>query len=143
MEITKIKTADIIDVGHLALSKTGSEKHDEINGIAVCLSKLVGKCTDSGYKLTVKYSEFFDFIDDITQRVKGAEEVVAISVPRNPTISILTKLRVLCDNSVDSIMNVETGLLNSIVIYVVRIKADCRKEYAVDYAARLLQRWEE
>ena len=68
---------------------------------------------------------------------------MVISVPRNPTISILTKLRVLCDNSVDSIMNVETGLLNSIVIYVVRIKADCRKEYAVDYAARLLQRWEE
>ena len=143
MEITKIKTTDIIDVGHLALSKTGSERHDEINSIAVCLSKLVGSCTDSGYKMTVKYSEFFDFIDDITQRVKGAEEVVVISVPRNPTISILTKLRVLCDNSVDSIMNVETGLLNSIVIYVVRIKADCRKEYAVDYAARLLQRWEE
>ena len=40
-------------------------------------------------------------------------------------------------------MNVETGLLNSIEIYAVGIKADCRKEYAVDYAARLLQRWEE
>lgn len=138
MEITKVRTKDIIDVGHVALSKTGRDRFDEINSISICLAKLVGKCVDSGYKITLKYSDFFDFIDIITQRVKELDGVVIISVPRNPTVSVLGKLRVLCDNSIDSIMNVESGLLNNIEIYAVRLKQDNRAEYAIDYASRLL-----
>lgn len=138
MEITKVKTTEVITVGQSALAKTGSEKFDEINGIAVCLAKLVGRCADSGYKMTIKYSEFFDFIDVITQRVKEKDGVVVILVPRNPIVSILGKLRTLCDNSIDAIMNVESGLLNSVEIYVVCLKQDCRAEYAIDYAAKLL-----
>ena len=138
MEITKVLTREIIAVGHAALSKTGSGSFDEINGISLCLAKLVGRCVDSGYKIMLKYSDFFDFIDIITQRVKELDGIVVISVPRNPTVSVLSKLRVLCDNSIDSIMNVDTGLLNNIEIYAVRLKQDYRAEYAIDYAARVM-----
>lgn len=61
-----------------------------------------------------------------------------ISIPVNPPVGMLDRVRTLCDNSLDSITITANELNDTMVVYAVGIKPDHRKEYAIDYAAKLL-----
>ena len=102
------------------------------------IAKIIAACYNIGFKMTVSYDEFYDFFNMMKRRVKGTECVVVISVPKNPPVGILNSVRVLCDNSIGSITNVDADLENTVAVYIIDVKPDRRKEYAVDYATKLL-----
>lgn len=138
MEITRAKSKDIVDIGYEAMRKTPESRTDALNHITVCLAKIIAIGEEKGYRLSLRYSEFFDFIESIIQRVKKKDCVLIISIPFNPPVGMLDRVRTLCDNAIDSITVTEKEQIDTMVIYAVGIKADKRKEYAIDYAARLL-----
>lgn len=138
MEITRAKSKDIVDIGCYDMRKTTESRTDALNLITVCLAKIIAIGEENGYRLSLRYSEFFDFIESIIQRVRKKDCVLIICIPSNLPIGMLDRVRALCDNAIDSITVSEKELKDTIVIYAVGIKPDCRKEYAVDYAARLL-----
>lgn len=138
MEITKVKNTNIVSIGYDAMKKTPEKRTDAQNHITVCLAKIIAIGEDKGYRLSLRYSEFFDFIDDIIQRVRKRDCILIISIPVNPPVSMLDRVRTLCDNSLDSITITANELTDTMVVYAVGIKPDHRKEYAIDYAARLL-----
>ena len=138
MEITKVKNTNIVGIGYEAMEKTPERKTDVLNHITVCLAKIIAVGEEKGYRLSLRYSEFFDFIDDIIHRVKKNDCILLISIPVNPPVGMLDKVRTLCDNSLDSITITEKELTDAMVIYTVGIKPDRRKEYAIDYATKLL-----
>ena len=112
MEIKMVTTKEILDMGHDAL----------------------GKVRDTEFT----FNEFSSFFNMIKRRVRDTECVIAVTVPKNPPISILDGIRVLCDNSIGSMINVDNTSKNSVAIYVIDVKPDCRDEYAINYATRLL-----
>lgn len=138
MEITRAKSKDIVDIGYEAMRKTPESRTDALNHITVCLAKIIAIGEEKGYRLSLRYNEFFDFIESIIQRVKKKDCVLIISIPFNPPVGMLDRVRALCDNSLGSITLTEKELKDTMVIYAIGIKPDKRKEYAVDYAARLL-----
>lgn len=138
MEITRAKSKDIVDIGYEAMRKTHECSTDALNHITVCLAKIIAIGEEKGYRLSLRYSEFFDFIESIIQRVRKKDCVLIISIPSNPPVGMLDRVRTLCDNSLDSITVTEKKLKDTMVIYAVGIKPDKRKEYAIDYASRLL-----
>lgn len=138
MEITKVKNTNIVSIGYEAMKKTPEKRTDALNYITVCLAKIIAIGEDKGCILSLRYSEFFDFIDDIIQRVRKSDCILIISIPVNPPVGMLDRVRTLCDNSLDSITITERDLKDTMVIYTVGIKPDRRKEYAIDYAAGLL-----
>lgn len=70
MEITKVKNTNIVSIGYDAMKKTPEKRTDAQNHITVCLAKIIAIGEDKGYRLSLRYSEFFDFIDDIIQIVR-------------------------------------------------------------------------
>lgn len=109
-----------------------------MNHITVCLAKIIAIGEDKGCRLSLRYSEFFEFIDDIIQRVRKRDCILIISIPVNPPVGMLDRVRTLCDNSLDSITITAKELSDTMVIYTVGVKPDRRKEYAIDYAIRFL-----
>ena len=138
MEIKMVTTKEILDMGHDALGKVPDTEYDVINSITVCLAKIIALCFTKGFKMTVTFNEFSSFFNMIKRRVRDTECVIAVTVPKNPPISILDGIRVLCDNSIGSMINVDNTSKNSVAIYVIDVKPDCRDEYAINYATRLL-----
>lgn len=138
MEIIRMKNDSIINIGYEAMKKTPERRTDALNHITVCLAKIIAIGEEKGCRLSLRYSEFFDFIDDIIQRVKKKDCILIISIPANPPVGMLDRVRTLCDNSLDSITITAKELTDTMVIYAVGIKPDRRKEYAIDYAAKLL-----
>ena len=138
MEIIRVKNDSIVNIGYEAMKKTSERRTDALNHITVCLAKIIAIGEEKGCRLSLRYSEFFDFIDDIIQRVKKKDCFLIISISANPPVGMLDRVRTLCDNSLDSITVTENELSDTMVIYTVGIKPDRRKEYAIDYAAKLL-----
>ena len=138
MEIIKVKKDRIINIGYEALKITSEKRTDVLNHITVCLAKMIAIGEEKGCRLSLRYSEFFDFIDDIIQRVKKKDCILIISIPANPPVGMLDRVRTLCDNSLDSITITAKELSDTMVIYTVGVKPDRRKEYAIDYAIRFL-----
>ena len=103
MEIIRMKNDSIINIGYEAMKKTPERRTDALNHITVCLAKIIAIGEEKGCRLSLRYSEFFDFIDDIIQRVKKKDCILIISIPANPPVGMLDRVRTLCDNSLDSI----------------------------------------
>lgn len=138
MEITRAKSNEIVNIGYDAMKKTPESRTDALNHITVCMAKIIAIGEEKGYRLSLRYSEFFDFIESIIHRGRKKDCLLIISIPSNPPVGMLDRVRTLCDNSLDSITVTEKELKDTMVIYAVGIKPDKRKEYAIDYAARLL-----
>ena len=138
MEIIRMKNDSIINIGYEAMKKTPERRTDALNHITVCLAKIIAIGEEKGCRLSLRYSEFFDFIDDIIHRVRQKDCILIISIPANPPVGMLDKVRTLCDNSLDSITITEKEFKDIMVIYYINLKPDCRKEYTIDYATRLL-----
>ena len=88
--------------------------------------------------MTVTYNAFSDFFNMNKRRFRDTECVIAVTVPKNPPISILDGIRVLCDNSIGSMIDVDNTSKNSVAICVIDVKPDYRDEYAKNYTIRLL-----
>ena len=138
MEITRVKINNIVDIGYEAMKKIPERRTDVLNHITVCLAKIIAIGEGKGCRLSLRYSEFFDFIDDIIHRVRQKDCILIISIPANPPVGMLDKVRTLCDNSLDSITITEKEFKDIMVIYYINLKPDCRKEYTIDYSTRLL-----
>ena len=138
MEIIRVKNDSITNIGYEAMKKTPERRTEALNHITVCLAKIIAIGEEKGCRLSLRYSEFFDFIDDIIQRVKKKDCILIISIPANPPVGMLDKVRTLCDNSLDSITITEKEFKDIMVIYYINLKPDCRKEYTIDYATSFL-----
>ena len=134
-----VTAKEILDLGHDALGRVRNTDNEIINNITIWLAKIIALCFTKGFKMTVNFNEFSDFFNMIKRRVRDTECVIAVTVPKNPPISILDGIRVLCDNSIGSMINVDNTSKNAVAIYVIDVKPDCREEYAINYATRLLK----
>ena len=134
-----VTAKEILDLGHDALGRVRNTDNEIINNITIWLAKIIALCFTKGFKMTVNFNEFSDFFNMIKRRVRDTECVIAVTVPKKPPISILDGIRVLCDNSIGSMINVDNTSKNAVAIYVIDVKPDCREEYAINYATRLLK----
>ena len=138
MELRKVTVESILENAHNALKKVNSSDYAAVENICACIVKLKYRCEDRGYRAIIGRDELFDFIDDINRRVKSREYVIVVTVSRNTSVDKLKELRRLCDNAVDSIVNLNESLNGAVTIEAARIKQGFEKEYAIDFAATLL-----
>ncbi len=138
MELRKVTVESILENAHNALKKVNSSDYAAVENICACIVKLKYRCDDRGYRAVIGREELFDFIDDIIKQVKSKEYVIVVTVSRNTSVDKLKELRRLCDNAVDSIVNLNDSLNGAVTIEAVRVKQSFEKEYAIDFAATLL-----
>lgn len=138
MEIKRIPTSDIIDIGYETQNKLRDTQVDAFNNITVSIAKIIEVCFKVGFLMRVSFDEFNDFFIMIKRRIKETDCVVVISLPKNPPVKILDGVRVLCDNSIRSITNVDNNLIQNLNIYIVDVRPENREIYSVDYATKLL-----
>lgn len=138
MEISRVKKEIIISVGREALSKVKSNELDVLDNITLTLALIIGAGLETGYRIRVGFYEFSDFTEIITKVAKSECCITVISIPYNPPLNVLNGIRELTDNTIHSITNVDKTLISEAVIYLTGVKPDCREEFSIDYATKLL-----